>query len=78
MIVVTAENVADHRTVQTLGQGAGVIMRSHGLGGDLIAGVRKPSSAAKFTDTPNCSRRRAATRSTDLSRTQPRWEPTPC
>jgi uncharacterized protein YbjQ (UPF0145 family) len=40
MIVVTTENVAGHRTVQTLGQCFGVVVRSRGLGGNLIAGLR--------------------------------------
>jgi hypothetical protein len=40
MIVVTTENVAGHRTVQTLGQCFGLVVRSRGLGGNLIAGLR--------------------------------------
>lgn len=40
MIVVTTENVAGHRTVRMLGQCFGVVVRSRGLGGNLMAGLR--------------------------------------
>ena len=40
MIVATTENIAGHRTVQTLGQCFGVVVRSGGLGGNLVAGLR--------------------------------------
>ena len=40
MIVVTTENVTGHRTVQMLGQCFGVGVRSRGLGGNLVAGLR--------------------------------------
>ena len=40
MIVVTTENVAGRRTVQILGQCFGVVVRSRGLGGNLMAGLR--------------------------------------
>src|SRR6201991_627392 len=40
MIVATTETVAGHRTVQTLGQCFGVVVRSRGLGGNLMAGLR--------------------------------------
>ena len=40
MIVATTENVAGHRTVQTLGQCFGVVVRSRGLGGNIMAGLR--------------------------------------
>lgn len=40
MIVTTTENVAGHRTVETLGQVFGVIVRSRGLGGNIVAGLR--------------------------------------
>ena len=40
MIVVTTENVAGHRTARTLGQCFGVVVRSRGLGGNLVAGLR--------------------------------------
>jgi uncharacterized protein YbjQ (UPF0145 family) len=37
MIVATTENIAGHRTVKTLGQCFGVVVRSRGLGGNIIA-----------------------------------------
>ena len=40
MIVTTTENVAGHRTIETLGQVFGVIVRSRGLGGNIVAGLR--------------------------------------
>ena len=38
MLVSTTENVAGHRTVTTLGQVFGVVVRSRGLGGNIMAG----------------------------------------
>ena len=40
MIVVTTENVAGHRVRQVLGQCFGVVVRSRGLGGNIVAGLR--------------------------------------
>jgi uncharacterized protein YbjQ (UPF0145 family) len=40
MIVVTTENVAGYRVEQTLGQVFGVVVRSRGLGGNIVAGLR--------------------------------------
>ncbi len=40
MIVTTTENVAGHRTVESLGQVFGVIVRSRGIGGNIVAGLR--------------------------------------
>jgi len=40
MIVTTTENVAGHQTVESLGQVFGVIVRSRGLGGNIVAGLR--------------------------------------
>lgn len=40
MIVVTSENIAGHRISKTLGQAFGVVVRSRGLGGNLMAGLR--------------------------------------
>jgi uncharacterized protein YbjQ (UPF0145 family) len=40
MIVTTTENVAGHKTVESLGQVFGVIVRSRGLGGNIVAGLR--------------------------------------
>jgi uncharacterized protein YbjQ (UPF0145 family) len=40
VIIVTTENVTAHRTVRMLGQCFGVVVRSRGLGGNLMAGLR--------------------------------------
>jgi uncharacterized protein YbjQ (UPF0145 family) len=40
MLVATTENVAGHRTVRVLGQVFGVVVRSRGLGGNIVAGLR--------------------------------------
>ena len=40
MLVATTENVAGHRTRQTLSQVFGVVVRSRGLGGNIVAGLR--------------------------------------
>jgi uncharacterized protein YbjQ (UPF0145 family) len=40
MIVVTTENIAGHRVRTVLGQCFGVVVRSRGLGGNLMAGLR--------------------------------------
>ena len=41
MIVVTTENVAGHRTIEAKGQCFGVVVRSRGIGGNLMAGLRQ-------------------------------------
>lgn len=40
MIVATTGKVAGYRTVKTLGQAFGVVVRSRGLGGNILAGLR--------------------------------------
>ena len=40
MIIATTETIAGHRTVTTLGQVFGVVVRSRGLGGNIVAGLR--------------------------------------
>ena len=40
MIIATTENIAGHRIVNTLGQVFGVVVRSRGIGGNLMAGLR--------------------------------------
>jgi uncharacterized protein YbjQ (UPF0145 family) len=40
MIVVTSENIAGHRISETIGQVFGVVVRSRGLGGNVMAGLR--------------------------------------
>src|SRR5476649_2089025 len=40
MIIATTENIAGHRVVSTLGQVFGVVVRSRGLGRNIMAGLR--------------------------------------
>ena len=40
MLVVTSEQVAGHRVGHTLGQCFGIVVRSRGLGGNIMAGLR--------------------------------------
>jgi uncharacterized protein YbjQ (UPF0145 family) len=40
MLVVTTENIANHRVVEVKGQCFGVVVRSRGLGGNIMAGLR--------------------------------------
>jgi len=40
MLVVTTENVVGHRVVEVKGQCFGVVVRSRGLGGNVMAGLR--------------------------------------
>lgn len=40
MIVATTEAIAGHCTTETLGQVFGVVVRSRGLGGNIMAGFR--------------------------------------
>ena len=40
MIVATTENIASHRITETIGQVFGVVVRSRGLGGNVMAGLR--------------------------------------
>ena len=40
MLVVTTENVPHYRVVEVKGQCFGVVVRSRGLGGNIMAGLR--------------------------------------
>src|SRR5260370_38184579 len=40
VIIATTENIAGHRVVTTLGQVFGVVVRSRGIGGNIMAGLR--------------------------------------
>jgi len=40
MIVVTSEHVAGHRIAETKGQVFGLVVRSRGIGGNIMAGLR--------------------------------------
>lgn len=40
MLVSTTENLAGYKTKQVLGQVFGLVVRSRGLGGNIVAGLR--------------------------------------
>jgi uncharacterized protein YbjQ (UPF0145 family) len=40
IVVSTTEGIAGHKTVATLGQVFGVVVRSRGIGGNIAAGLR--------------------------------------
>jgi uncharacterized protein YbjQ (UPF0145 family) len=40
MLVVTTENIPHYRVVEVMGQCFGVVVRSRGLGGNIVAGLR--------------------------------------
>ncbi len=40
MIVTTTESIAGHEVVESLGQVFGVVVRSRGLAGNIVAGLR--------------------------------------
>jgi uncharacterized protein YbjQ (UPF0145 family) len=40
MLIVTTENIPGHRIVELRGQCFGVVVRSRGLGGNIMAGLR--------------------------------------
>ncbi|MGD0191638.1 MAG: heavy metal-binding domain-containing protein [Rhizomicrobium sp.] len=40
MIVATTEKIAGYRTKETLGQAFGVVVRSRGIGGNIVASLR--------------------------------------
>jgi uncharacterized protein YbjQ (UPF0145 family) len=40
MLVATTENITGYRRTKTLGQVFGVVVRSRGLGGNIVAGLR--------------------------------------
>ncbi len=40
MLVVTTENISGYKVDKVLGQAFGVVVRSRGLGGNVVAGLR--------------------------------------
>jgi uncharacterized protein YbjQ (UPF0145 family) len=64
MIVVTTENIPGYRRKQTLGQVFGVIVRSRGIGGNIMAGLRSivGGEIHEYTQLLEQSRRQAVDR----------------
>lgn len=64
MIVVTSENVAGYRVRETKGQAFGLVVRSRGLGGNIMAGLRslKGGEITEYTQMLEDARRHAIDR----------------
>ncbi len=64
MIVVTTEGVAGYRVVETKGEVFGVVVRSRGLGGNLMAGLRSIGGGeiTEYTELLEEARRHATDR----------------
>jgi len=77
MLVVTTENDAGHRVTDVKGQCFGVVVRSRGLGGNIMAGLRS-IVGGEIDEYTQLSKRRGAMRSTVSCRTRPQWVPMRC
>ncbi len=64
MIVVTTEGVAGYRVVETKGEVFGVVVRSRGLGGNIMAGLRSIGGGeiTEYTELLEEARRHATDR----------------
>jgi uncharacterized protein YbjQ (UPF0145 family) len=64
MVVATTENVAGRRVAETLGQVFGVVVRSRGLGGNIMAGLRSIAGGeiVEYTEMLEEARRHAVDR----------------
>ncbi len=64
MIVVTTENIAGFKVTKTIGQVFGVVVRSRGIGGDIVAGLRSivGGEINEFTEMLEDARRHAIDR----------------
>jgi uncharacterized protein YbjQ (UPF0145 family) len=64
MIVVTTEEVAGHRIVESKGQVFGLVVRSRGLGGNIMAGLRSLGGGeiTEYTELLEDARRHAVDR----------------
>src|SRR5438034_9077614 len=64
MIVVTTEGVTNYRIVETKGQVFGLVVRSRGLGGNIMAGLRSLGGGeiTEYTELLEDARRHAVDR----------------
>src|SRR5690348_9952379 len=64
MIVVTTEGIANYRTVEVKGQVFGLVVRSRGLGGNIMAGLRSLGGGeiTEYTEMLEDARRHATDR----------------
>ena len=72
MIVVTTENVTGYRTVRMLGQCFGVVVRSRGIGGNLMASLRS-IVGGEIHEYTQMLEEAAAMRWTAWCRMRPQW-----
>src|SRR2546423_1964868 len=70
MLIVTTEGVAQHRIVETKGQVFGVVVRSRGLGGNIMAGLRSLGGGeiVEYTRLVEDTRRHAVDRMVENAR----------
>src|SRR5205809_3522362 len=71
MIVVTTEGITHFRIVETKGQVFGVVVRSRGLGGNIMAGLRSLGGGeiVEYTRLVEDTRRHAVDRMVENART---------
>ena len=71
MVIATTENVAGHRVTQTLGQVFGLVVRSRGLGGNIMAGLRSIAGGeiTEYTEMLEEARRHAVDRMVENAKT---------
>ena len=64
MIIVTTEGIAGQRIVETKGEVFGLVVRSRGLGGNIMAGLRslKGGEITEYTEMLEEARRHAIDR----------------
>jgi uncharacterized protein YbjQ (UPF0145 family) len=64
MIVATTENIVGYRIVETKGQVFGLVVRSRGLGGNIMAGLRSIGGGeiTEYTEMLEDARRHATDR----------------
>jgi hypothetical protein len=81
MIVATTPYIAGHRVVETKGEVFGLVVRSRGFSGNLLAGLRS-LGGGEISSRPGCRRstgssgarrRPAGTRSSPCASTARRW-----
>ncbi|HEX5455180.1 MAG TPA: heavy metal-binding domain-containing protein [Stellaceae bacterium] len=64
MLVVTTESIPHYRVVEIMGQCFGVVVRSRGLGGNIVAGLRSivGGEITEYTELLEEARRHAVDR----------------
>ena len=64
MLVVTTESIPQYRVVEIMGQCFGVVVRSRGLGGNIVAGLRSivGGEITEYTELLEEARRHAVDR----------------